>query len=834
MIARDQLSVVLEYPIMHIGKSAPFSVSLLTTLLISACGGADIPSITVPVNLVDNGNLTVEPTDTGSDTNAEPDTGAALPVLSGRVADGYIVGATVCIDANENGECDEGEPSTVTGPGGVYQLDVQLDDGNKPVVAVIPEDAIDEDTGEAVGKKMVFSAPAGQPLFVSPLTTMVHAEMQQNPSMSLDEVESAVKETLGFDAEEEVSLFTDYVKESNGSSGDAEKFKYLHRAAQVVASMMKDIRAQVEQSATDQGLDVAGDPGIRAAIREIVRTEIQAVLPDIAQQVAALVDESENAPDAGSFNPDKIAGKLSPDSIDQNLVDRIESVKDKSELVSADMKTLLTQGVYWLDLVCEHDYGSVDGERSVNYESPDVENTDDVMVVLNDEGVPEPMYVEAGFGEQEHCFVEYGRVSLNDAGDRMEQELYVFDEDIGEWVSVDDVDTEGPSELTLVDGEWVEWRDEGPDGVVTFTEEGDAIVDSTNGKLYLSALTGDLSGKEVVHHVIQRGADQALADQAAEAGLFPEGSSVHKVSIKSSFQQYVLHHWEAYDDGENAQACADFNGNCNVVNSEGANGFEPVYSLDTIKAEAYQGITLSDVAYDDFHGVGMSVTLVATEYDDAGEAIAGYASWDYQEDQSFGPDDYEPFGEEEFEPADGEGDGMIDQFGPKDPLSEPLKEPLDEHNPDERFQEEHNVDCGIDESGAEDFGFDEPLAEMYPEDDLPSLEGQPLPCDIYVEEEPPVLFDENYEYTESDAFEALESEWYAITVDGVPMIKVHFPHVLKTQPDYREAAAVILAEQDGFVRRGTKFGGEHHDSQLTYNQSSFETLAPVLTDYLQR
>ncbi|MGH8848934.1 MAG: hypothetical protein ACREXQ_17055, partial [Polaromonas sp.] len=44
--------------------------------------------------------------------------------LSGVVADGYLNGATVCLDLNNNMACDAGEPSATTTAGGKYSMAV--------------------------------------------------------------------------------------------------------------------------------------------------------------------------------------------------------------------------------------------------------------------------------------------------------------------------------------------------------------------------------------------------------------------------------------------------------------------------------------------------------------------------------------------------------------------------------------------------------------------------------------------------------------------------------------------------------------------------------------
>ena len=37
------------------------------------------------------------------------------PTITGKAIDGYLAGATVCLDLNNNGVCDAGEPSAITG-----------------------------------------------------------------------------------------------------------------------------------------------------------------------------------------------------------------------------------------------------------------------------------------------------------------------------------------------------------------------------------------------------------------------------------------------------------------------------------------------------------------------------------------------------------------------------------------------------------------------------------------------------------------------------------------------------------------------------------------------
>ena len=88
--------------------------------------------------------------DSGGGTTPPPEDPTPPPpisvTLSGKVIDGYISGATVCLDLNSNKVCDTGEPSATTGAGGVYSFDAtQAEIDASPIVVEVPVGAVDED-----------------------------------------------------------------------------------------------------------------------------------------------------------------------------------------------------------------------------------------------------------------------------------------------------------------------------------------------------------------------------------------------------------------------------------------------------------------------------------------------------------------------------------------------------------------------------------------------------------------------------------------------------------------------------------------------------------------
>lgn len=99
--------------------------------------------------------------------------------------DGYLRNARVWLDLNGNYQLEEGEPSAISGSGGVADLDVTniSDPEQYPVVVqAIKGETEDEDNpGVKIDEDYMMSAPPGEK-DVTPLTTLVHVLIEQNTS----------------------------------------------------------------------------------------------------------------------------------------------------------------------------------------------------------------------------------------------------------------------------------------------------------------------------------------------------------------------------------------------------------------------------------------------------------------------------------------------------------------------------------------------------------------------------------------------------------------------------------------------------------------------------
>ncbi len=176
------------------------SLAVLSTLMISGCGGGGSPSTG------------------GTPAPAPPST----PQNTGHVGDGYIEGAYVCHDSNSNMSCLD-ETYTTTAADGSFTLsnyDATLD-----VLVEIPVGAVDNGPfadGSTTPRPFIartwYYYPAGvanansEPIFIGPLSTLVFAQIQYNPGISVADAVSTVSSGLGVDGD---SFLDNYLEDNS-------------------------------------------------------------------------------------------------------------------------------------------------------------------------------------------------------------------------------------------------------------------------------------------------------------------------------------------------------------------------------------------------------------------------------------------------------------------------------------------------------------------------------------------------------------------------------------------------------------------------------------------
>lgn len=232
------------------GPRAPATAgSLIAALLLVACGGGGSSS----------------PASAPEPAPAPAPTTTAVPV---KVVDGPLRNARVCVDLNDNGLCDTGEPTARTDASGTASLDVPNAEVDKhAVIAIVGTDAVDADFGP-VTAAFQLAAPAGRTALVSPLTTLVATQMQAGGLAAAD-AESLVRQQLGLSG----SLFADYTAASDASATSA---RLVARVAVLTAQQQAAALAAVVGTT-----DVGGATITQADVDRAVQRAMLAVLPSL-------------------------------------------------------------------------------------------------------------------------------------------------------------------------------------------------------------------------------------------------------------------------------------------------------------------------------------------------------------------------------------------------------------------------------------------------------------------------------------------------------------------------------------------------------------------------
>jgi hypothetical protein len=242
------------------------AASLIIVGLVAGCGG----SSTTPSN---------------SSTSA----------ITGKVADGYLVGASVFLDKNGNYQLDTGEPSTTTDGNGAYTLTVDAADvGRYHIVALaIQGVTVDKDTNQAVANSYLLSLPkysvsgTVSSNFISPMSSQLREMMETGNYATIQQAMEDLRVKLGMPAG--TNMAADYISGGN---------QRMHSAAQNMATLMGGQMPQVfgtHSSATS--VDVNRYRGMMGAIfsniSSIRGTNAQTSMTDLMSTITSQVGNIE-------------------------------------------------------------------------------------------------------------------------------------------------------------------------------------------------------------------------------------------------------------------------------------------------------------------------------------------------------------------------------------------------------------------------------------------------------------------------------------------------------------------------------------------------------------
>jgi hypothetical protein len=186
-----------------------------------------------------------------------PSTAAGDTTFAGKVIDGYVSGAKVCIDINSNAICDPNEPAATTDSTGSYSFTYSGAVAGMHIIAEVPVGAVDSDLG-AVTKTYSLFAPAASASVVTPLSTLVSSEMIANKSTA-SVAEQSVKNALNLNA------ITNLVGYDFKKANDTQ----TTTLAQIIVAAIANTSEILKNDTTYQAANISAGDTIKQAITQV-------------------------------------------------------------------------------------------------------------------------------------------------------------------------------------------------------------------------------------------------------------------------------------------------------------------------------------------------------------------------------------------------------------------------------------------------------------------------------------------------------------------------------------------------------------------------------------
>lgn len=215
--------------------------------------------------------------------------------LNGVSVDGYISGAKVCLDINENDVCNEAEPQTTTDANGKFSL-TTTELGVYPVLSIGGIDTATNEPFEGVLKEIIEIEESNDNIntLVSPLTT-ISAEVfldkkESDPSFKPEDAKKLIATNLGLDVEK---LTSDPMK-------DDEVFVKTQQIVQTVNLLSSSLEATDSTSAfnhviSELAISVQNDTtskelNIQKVVEQLERTNFEGKEIAISNEVEDFID----------------------------------------------------------------------------------------------------------------------------------------------------------------------------------------------------------------------------------------------------------------------------------------------------------------------------------------------------------------------------------------------------------------------------------------------------------------------------------------------------------------------------------------------------------------
>lgn len=287
--------------------------------------------------------------------------------LTGMVADGYLVGAKVCLDKNYNDACDADESFVLTDSTGRYTFTLlNMAATELPLIVEADASTIDLDDNQAIGQKWYFKSVSGGENFISPLTTLIAREMDLNVSLTLAEAMIKLQTDLGLDS----NVSTDYIVLSDTKAHNTAKI-IAHSLANTEANlsvasntteprMVRLLAAQQIRSQTG-AIQIAADANDTAFLCEVNATNVDTQIAELNTLISSSLsgqlqddllfmwEEEKLARDVYLTLYEKWGAKVFiniANNGEQTHIDSVKSMIDKYQILTVDYADYSARGIF--------------------------------------------------------------------------------------------------------------------------------------------------------------------------------------------------------------------------------------------------------------------------------------------------------------------------------------------------------------------------------------------------------------------------------------------------------------------------------------------------------
>jgi hypothetical protein len=274
--------------------------------------------------------------------------------VQGVVADGYLENARVFLDLNDDKQFTTGEPTAMTAADGSYTITgVSSADLSTHALVVRAEAGQTKNhegaSATTLADSYVLSTPPNAPktadgqVVITPLTTLIHNQIETNPVLDVAAAEAVVKTNLG--VADTTNLFEDFVQKKGAST----EYEKVSQVAQVVANAIGSNMTAVSVAAPT------------ADMNDIIKM----VVSEVAAQLTTISTTVDSEVAKGSFDPAAVAtSTVTIDTSDAGALQADIEQAATAPVVGSFQTALGAEGFFYLDVYTDYntvtyEYGKV-------------------------------------------------------------------------------------------------------------------------------------------------------------------------------------------------------------------------------------------------------------------------------------------------------------------------------------------------------------------------------------------------------------------------------------------------------------------------------------------